>query len=89
MIDDLLKNQSKLFWVLHLGAWLAWGLIAKYAYTAATLEDVPPSYFIYVMVISAVGALITLFLRYFYRWSFTKPLWLQALAFMAGTVAGG
>ena len=89
MISDLLKNQSKLFWVLHLGSWAAWGLILKYAYTAATLDDVPPSYFLYVMLISAIGALITLVLRYYYRWSFGRSLWLQAIAFLSGTVAGG
>ena len=64
-------------------------MIAKYAYTAATLEEVPPHYFVYVMVITAIGALITLVLRYLYRWSLGKSVWMQVPAFLAGTVAGG
>ena len=27
MIKNLVCNQRKLFWVLHLGGWLAWGLV--------------------------------------------------------------
>ena len=59
MINDLFKNQSKLFWALHLGGWLAWGLIGKYFYTVAMLNEGAPGYFKYVMVISAVGAVLT------------------------------
>ena len=89
MIRDLLQNQGKLFWVLHLGGWLAWGLFAKYAYTAVTLEKVPPRYFAYVMVITAIGMLITLALRYLFKWLWSRPAWLQMIGFLAGTVAGG
>jgi hypothetical protein len=89
MIKDLLKNQQKLFWVLHLGGWLAWGLFLKYAFTVVTLEEIPPHYFLYVMAIAAIGMLITLVMRYLFKWSFNKSLWLQAVAFLAGTVAGG
>ena len=89
MIRDLVKNQSKLFWALHLGGWLAWGLFLKYTYTVVTLEETPPHYFGYVMVITLIGLLITLVLRYLFRWSFGKSLWLQGISFLAGTVAGG
>ena len=58
MLDALVKNPSRLFWVLHLGGWLAWGLVAKYAYTVIVLDEVPPRYFAYVMLITAVGAVL-------------------------------
>ena len=66
MIKNLVNNQSRLFWVLHLGGWLLWGLFAKYTYTVVTLEEVPPHYLLYALTISAIGAvfagdLITLF----------------------------
>lgn len=89
MIRDLVKDQSKLFWVLHLGGWLAWALFAKYLNTVVTLKEVPPRYFMYVMVISLVGMVITLVLRYLFRWTWGRSLWLQGAAFIGGTVAGG
>ena len=89
MIRDLINNQSKLFWVLHLGGWLAWGLFAKYTYTAVTLDEVPPHYFSYALFISFIGMLITLVLRYLYRWLWDRSFWLQAAGFLGGTVAGG
>jgi two-component system LytT family sensor kinase len=89
MIRDLVNNASRLFWVLHIGGWLAWGLIAKYAYTVATLDEVPPHYFVYVMLITAVGALITLLLRYVYRFLWSRPLWLRVVGFLVGTGAAG
>ena len=89
MVRDLLKNEHKLFWVLHLGGWLVWGLFAKFAYTAITLEKVPPRYFAYAMVISAIGMLITLVLRYLFKWLWGRSVWLQAAGFLAGTMAAG
>ena len=89
MIRELVKDQSKLFWVLHLGGWLAWALVAKYGFTVITLEKVPPHYFMYVMVISAIGMLITLAMRYLFKWTWGKSLWLQGIAFVGATAAGG
>ena len=74
MLDALVKNPSRLFWVLHLGGWLAWGLVAKYAYTVIVLDEVPPRYFAYVMLITAVGAVLSLGLRYLYRLAWNRPL---------------
>ena len=31
----LVREQEKLFWVLHLGGWLAWGVLVKYSLTVA------------------------------------------------------
>lgn len=87
MINDLLKNQSKLFWVLHLGGWLAWGVIGKYFYTVGMLNEGAPGYFKYVMLISASGAVLTLGLRYLYRYLWSKPVWAQVAGFIIGTLA--
>jgi two-component system, LytTR family, sensor kinase len=89
MLSRFVKNPSRLFWVLHLGGWLAWGLVAKYAYTVITLDEVPPRYFIYVMLITAVGAVITLALRYVYRFAWNWPLWARIAVFLGGTGAAG
>ena len=89
MMPSLLKNQSRLFWVLHLGGWLAWALFAKYTYTVVTLDEVPPGYFFYVMTISTIGMLLTLVLRYLFRALWGKSFWLQGAGFLGGTLAAG
>ncbi len=84
-----MKDQDKLFWVLHLGGWFAWGILGKYAYTIAILEDAAPNYFLYVMVITVIGLVIALGLRSVYRFLWSHPIWIQALGFLLGTSAAG
>ena len=85
MIRDLVKNQQRLFWVLHLGGWYAYGLIGKYAYTRAVLDDTAPGYFVYVMVITTIAVLLSLGLRYFYRRLFGRAMWLQVTGLLLGS----
>jgi two-component sensor histidine kinase len=89
MIKSLFKDQRRLFWVLHLGGWLAWGIFGKFAYTIAILEDAAPRYFYYVMTITAIGIVISLGLRYLYRSLWNKALWMQAIGFLGGTSLAG
>jgi hypothetical protein len=86
---QFVKNQQKLFWVLHLGGWLAWGVVAKYAYTRAMLEDTAPGYFWYVMIITAIGMVLSLVLRYLYKSLWSRPLWAQIAGFVIGTTGTG
>jgi hypothetical protein len=85
----IFKSQQRLFWVLHLGGWLAWGLIIKYSLTRAMLEETAPGYFGYVMVISAVGMVISFGLRLLYRTLWNRPAWVRALAFVGGCAGAG
>ncbi|MBT8057658.1 MAG: histidine kinase [Xanthomonadales bacterium] len=89
MVSAFLKNPSRMFWILHLGGWLAWALFAKYTYTVVTLDEVPPSYFGYVMTISMIGMLLTLVLRYLFKALWARSPWLQAAVFLTGTLAAG
>ena len=89
MIKNLIGNQKRLFWVLHLGGWLAWGLFAKYALTRAISEEMVPNYFFYVMVITVIAIILSLGLRYFYRFMWSKPLWQQGVGFLLGSFAIG
>jgi two-component system LytT family sensor kinase len=89
MIRNLLKNQRLLFWVLHLGGWFAWGLIVKYAFTRAMLDDIAPGYFVYVMVITVIGMVISFGLRLVYRYLWKRPAWVQALGFLGGCGMAG
>lgn len=87
-LDALLKDHGKLFWWLHLGGWLFWGVFVKYLYTTQVLNEDIPRYYLYVAIITLIGAVITLALRYLYRWSLRRAFWVQALVFSAGTAAG-
>jgi hypothetical protein len=89
IIRSLLKNQRQLFWVLHLGGWIAWGLIVKYAFTRAMLDDIAPGYFVYVMVITVIGMVISSGLRMVYRYLWNRPLWVQAFGFLGGCGVAG
>lgn len=89
IIRNLLKNQRRLFWVLHLGGWLAWGVFLKYAYTWAMFEDTAPGYFLYVMVITVIGGVIALGLRMIYRFLWNRPAWARAFGFLGGCGVAG
>ncbi len=84
----LLNNHKKLFWWLHIGGWMFWGVFVKYLYTTQVLNEEVPHYHFYVAVITVIGAAITLVLRYVYRWSLQRRFWTQAVAFLVGTSAG-
>ncbi|NND44618.1 MAG: histidine kinase [Xanthomonadales bacterium] len=81
--------QKRQFWILHVCGWLAWGIFAKYLYTRAVLEETAPGYFLYVMLITVIGMLISLGLRLLYRWVWERPVWVRALAFVGGSAAAG
>ena len=86
---DFMIDQRRLFWILQLGGWAAWGLVGKYAYTLAVMGETIPDYLAYVAVITLIGVVITLVLRYVYRYVWTKPVWARAVAFAAGSAAAG
>jgi two-component system LytT family sensor kinase len=88
-LKSLIKNQPNLFWVFHLGGWALWGIFAKYLFTVALLEEVAPNYAAYVSVISVIGVLITLVLRYLYRFLWNRAIWVQAMGFVGGSVLAG
>ena len=85
MIKSLIKNQTRLFWILQLGGWALWGLVGKYIYTTALLDDLPPRYGFYVALITVIAMTLTLLLRYVFRALWRQPAWLQILAFIGGT----
>ncbi len=95
MISNLIKgqdrlSQQRLFWVLHLGGWFAWGIVGKYAYTRAMLEeDTAPGYFLYVMAITVIAIVLSLGLRYVYRWLIKRAIWAQVVGLLLGTALAG
>ena len=82
-------SHNRQFGLLHLGGWLVWGVFAKFLYTRAMLDEVAPDYFLYVMIITFIAMLITLVLRYLYRATWEKAVWVRALVFIAGSGLAG
>jgi two-component sensor histidine kinase len=65
---DLPRQQ--LFWVLHLGGWLAYfGL----GYLSSVAHGKPPGYWVVPLTAATTGALVTLGLRYLLRSCWTLP----------------
>lgn len=90
MLRKIIKDQRRLFWTLHVSGWLAWGLVAKFGLTWATLDEkLAPNYLLYCVVISVVGMIITFGLRLIYRKLWGRAAWIQAIAFTLGCAASG
>ena len=89
IINNIVNSQQRLFWVLHLGFWFAWGIFVKYGLTWANSDEVAPLYFIYVMVITIIAIALSLVLRYLYRYLWSRPIWIQGLGFILGSAAAG
>ena len=87
--DFLLEDRKRLFWTLQLGGWAAWGLFGKYLYTWSWGEDLPPAYALYVALITGIGILLTLGLRYLYHALWQKKLWVRGLGFLGGSAVAG
>jgi two-component sensor histidine kinase len=88
-LQTIIKNRPNFFWTLHLGGWAAWGLIGKYLYTATFVEDLAPNYAAYVAVITILGMLFSLPLRYLYRFLWDRKIWLQAIGLLGGSALVG
>jgi len=88
-IRNWLEDQRHLFWVLHIGGWAFWGLVVKYGYQAVVLDEVSPDYGQYVAVITVIAMVLSLALRYLFRFFWSRPVWLQAPVFLAGSFTAG
>jgi two-component system LytT family sensor kinase len=88
-LKTIVKDQPNLFWVFHLGAWLLWGVVGKNLYTATMLEELPPHYWGYVAIITFIGMVISLLLRYLYRFLWNRAIWIQAIGLLAGSTLAG
>lgn len=84
-MQSLLENRQRLFWWLQIGGWAAWGLIGKYLRIRLDSDEAVPDYALYVTVITVIAIVLTLGLRYFYRYLWDRANWVQILGFFAGS----
>ncbi|MGD9020817.1 MAG: histidine kinase [Lysobacterales bacterium] len=88
-LEKFIQDQPNLFWVFHLGGWAVWGIFGKYFYTTAILGQTVPHYATYVAIITFVAMVITLVLRYLYRFLWDRSAWSRAIAFLGGSAIAG
>jgi signal transduction histidine kinase len=88
-LKNIIKDRPNLFWVFHLGGWILWGIVGKYILTVTMLDEIAPSYAAYVAVITVIGIIISLLLRYLYRFCWNRALWVQAIGLLGGSALAG
>ena len=84
----LFHDDRYRFWLLHAGGWAAWGIFGKYLFTRM-LDVAPPHYAAYAALITLIGMLLSLPLRYLYRATWESATWLRMLVFLGGSAAAG
>ena len=72
-VDSLLKNRNALFWTLHIGGWLAYG-VSQYLGTLIYdyKKEHATGYLTVICVAAVSGFLLSLELRYIYRRLWTR-----------------
>ena len=88
-LKNIIKNQPNLFWAFHLGGWALWGIFGKYFYTTAILGETVPNYAAYVAIITVIGMLLALCLRYLYHFLWNRAIWLQVIGLIGGSSVAG
>ncbi len=69
-IQKILEDKSSLFWTLQFLGWTGWGV--SFYLGVMVWEDAPSTYNWYVPIITVIGLVITLALRWFYRFTWNS-----------------
>lgn len=81
---EKVAEPSNLFWVLHLTGWLGISLLT-YLSLSLPYDQFEPSYLAHNIGQSVVGMVVSLPLRYVFRWSWEWSLWSRALLVVLAT----
>jgi LytS/YehU family sensor histidine kinase len=71
-VDRLVRDRGRLFWILNIAGWTGYALAA---WLGALAHEKPEAYFAVIFASSAVGLIITVFLRLIYRDLWNRSLW--------------
>ena len=70
-LESLVRDRGRLFWTLNIGGWSGYTLTA---WLGALAHEKPESYFAVIAATAAVGFVVTIPMRYLFRWLWTRPL---------------
>jgi len=82
---EVVAEPSNLFWVLHLAGWLGISLLT-YLSLSLPYDQFEPSYLAHNIAQSVAGMLVSLPLRYLFRWIWQWPLWARAFVVVLVTL---
>ena len=82
---ERVAEPSNLFWFLHLAGWLGISLLT-YLSLSLPYDQFEPSYLAHNIGQSLVGMVVSLPLRYMFRWSWSWSLWSRALLVVLATL---
>jgi len=86
-IDRVMNDQQRLFWLLQLGGWSSWA--ATFYLSILVWRDPPPWYLVYLPVISVIGLLLTLGLRWIYRVTWYRSIGVRAFTVLGASYVAG
>ena len=86
-IDRVIEDKRRLFWLLQLGGWGSWA--ATFYLGIVFLGRPPENYTLYLIIISIVGMLITLALRWVYKATWERSFAARGFAVLAASYCGG
>ena len=84
--QKLFENRERLFWTLHTGGWAGFAIVY---YIGSFLHEIRPIWILVIVLNAYAGWLLTIPLRYIYRWARQKSVWkmLLIVAFSAYFIA--
>lgn len=80
----LFENRERLFWTLHTGGWVGFAIVY---YIGSFLHDVRSIWFFVIVLNAYSGWLLTIPLRYIYRWARQQSFWKMAIIVAASAYA--
>lgn len=77
-VENVVRDRSRLFWILNIGGWTGYTLAA---WLGALAHEKPEAYFLVILGTAVAGLVITVFLRLIYR-----DLWNRSLFVLVGGI---
>jgi len=86
-IEHVIEDKRRLFWLLQLGGWSSWA--ATFYLGILVWGEVPEHYYVYLPLISTIGMLLTLGLRWIYRATWDRSVGTRAFAILGASYCAG
>lgn len=86
-IERVIEDKRRLFWLLQLGGWSSWA--ATFYLGIMVWGEPPENYYLYLPVISTIGMVLTLCLRWVYQVTWDRTLGMRAFAILGASYCAG
>ncbi|MFT7287239.1 MAG: two-component system LytT family sensor kinase [Halieaceae bacterium] len=86
-IDSVIEDKRRLFWLLQFGGWSVWA--ASFYLGIMVWGEPPENYYLYLPVVTLIGMLLTLPLRWIYRLTWDQKLASRGFAILGASICAG